>query len=60
MKQETRYFEAFPGAHHYTILSESEVKELLRYGIICTILDKEDSYYIVTEEEWDRCFKEGE
>lgn len=59
MKQETRRFEGLSGNHHYTILNRRDLKELLDFGIICTEIGREDSFYIVTEECWNADF-EGE
>ena len=58
MKQETRTFEGLSGNHHYTVLSKRDLKELLDFGIICTKIDREDSFYIVTEECWNAHFVE--
>ncbi len=57
MKRETLHFDWSPGDHHYIILSEQELKELAKYGIICIKLGREESYYIVTEEEWNKDFE---
>ena len=58
MRQETRYIQGLPGAHHYTILSDLDLRELLGFGIVCTKLGTEESDYIVTEEEWARMCEE--
>lgn len=58
MKQETRRFEGLSGNHHYTILNKRDLKELLDFGIVCTEIGREDSFYIVTEEEWNKNFVE--
>lgn len=47
MKEETR------GSHHFTILSEYEVTDLLSTGIICTGFNPDGSFeYIILEEVW--------
>jgi hypothetical protein len=53
MKLETVHFDWSEGDHHYTILSEFEMKELLNRGIVCVSFNPDGSFsYIVTEEEW--------
>lgn len=49
MKEETR------GSHHFMILSEYEVTDLLSTGIICTGFNPDGSFeYIILEEVWEK------
>lgn len=59
MKEETRTFEGLSGNHHYTILNKRDIEELFKFGIVCTKIERDDSYYIITKECWDAQF-EGE
>lgn len=61
MKQETRKLDWSNSDHHFIILNETDMAELVNGGVICTEFNPDGSFsYIILEEYWNRYVEEGE